>query len=98
MLAAASSVHAGVRQYAVFGPVFSYLVAARHTRDGQELDTGGLRVWDVGFTAGGGVEGAGRHAWFVEARWTFGLVSVNDASLLNQVGQLLVGVTFRRSR
>ena len=98
VLAAVSSKGAGVRSYAVFGPVFGYLIAARHTRDGLELDTGSLRVWDIGFTAGGGVEGSGDHTWFVEARWTFGLVSVNDASLLNQVGQLLVGVTFHRSR
>jgi Outer membrane protein beta-barrel domain len=99
VLAAVSSGGAGPRSYAVFGPVFSYLIAARQTRDGQETDeTQSLRVWDIGFTAGGGVEGSGDHAWFVEARWTFGLVSVNDVSLLNQVGQLLVGVTFHRSR
>jgi len=98
VLAAVSSGRAGMRPYAVFGPVFSYLIAARNTRDGQETDEGGLRVWDVGITAGGGLERSGGVTWFVESRWTFGLASVNDSSLLNQVGQLLVGVTFRRSR
>jgi Outer membrane protein beta-barrel domain len=99
VLAAVSSGRAGRRSYAVFGPVVSYLIAARQTRDGQETDEkAALRHWDVGLTAGGGLEGSGEHAWFLEARWTFGLLSVNDESLLNQVGQLLVGVTFRRSR
>jgi Outer membrane protein beta-barrel domain len=99
VLAAVSSAPVGLRPYAVFGPVFSYLIAARNTRDGQETDEKeSLHRWDVGLTAGGGLERAGNHTWFVEARWTFGLVSVNDSSLLNQVGQLLVGVSFRRSR
>ena len=99
VLAAVSSGRAGLRPYGVFGPVFSYLVAARNTRDGLETNLeGSLRVWDVAVTAGGGLERSGDHTWFVEARWTFGLASVNDSSLLNQVGQLLVGMTFRRSR
>jgi len=98
VLAAVSSGRTGLRPYAVFGPVFSYWIAARQTRDGQEIDAGSFRVWDVGVTAGGGLERSGDHTWFVEARWTFGLASVNDESLLNQVGQLLVGVTFGRSR
>jgi len=98
VLAAVSSDRPGLHPYGVFGPVFSYLIAARHTRDGQEIDAGSFRVWDVGVSAGGGLERSGDHTWFVEARWTFGLASVNDESLLNQVGQLLVGVTFRRSR
>ncbi len=99
VLAAVSSGRPGRRSYAVFGPVVSYLIAARQTRDGQETDEKALlRQWDVGLTAGGGLEGSGDTAWFVEARWTFGLLSASESSLLNQVGQLLVGVSFRRSR
>jgi hypothetical protein len=99
VLATVASDRPGPRNYLVFGPVFSYLIAARQTRDGQETDEKqGLRSWDIGFTVGGGVEGSGDHAWFVEARWTFGLLSVDESSLLNQVGQLLVGVTLHRSR
>jgi hypothetical protein len=99
VLAAVSSGRAGLRPYAVFGPVLSYLIAARNTRDGLESDQEAiLRSWDVGITAGAGLERSGDRTWFVGARWTFGLASVNESSLLNQVGQLLAGVTFRRSR
>lgn len=83
------------RPYVLAGPTAGFLAGGHVTRDGVET---GIRdefkKWDLGYSLGGGVRHRpGRFAPFLEARYTGGLVHVDESSRRNQAVQVWVGMT-----
>jgi hypothetical protein len=87
------------RPYVLAGETVSHLASARRRRDGHEIDLKPqLSKWDLGVDLGGGCRFAtGRASPFVEIRYRFGLISIDDSSSHNRGAQILAGLTYEVS-
>lgn len=92
--------HPALRSGAALG---RYLARARAASADDSVDEDAKEFfedWDFGLTVGGGLEFGDRTRGFVEGRYTWGLVGVNeseegeDSTLKNRGWLILAGLTF----
>ncbi len=90
------------RPYLMAGPAIGFLLSAKLTGDGEELDLKDfLKSTDFGLNFGGGISfPAGNNSIFVEGRYALGLSNINDdpddpdTKIKNKGIQFMAGVAF----